>query len=249
MQFWYTKIGNFYDDLMFLNKWHHSYTEIHKLPDDFMSWTRYAIFIRWIFCIFGVPFKKMYSTNRPGTLSWVRNNKNLKITKKQLTHKFCNADNIFSSYLYTTYLIFGSRGGNIQPSLAYPEKKQKFTTASYWGFDLNWPLEEEWGDSALRSPVCLLSVLDLLAFLTGCEEVPLLLFEADVGFWGWAILVLLALPSASAGFCAVELRGWGAAELVEGWLTGSSSGTSSSTIMTLLQAAYNRGRTQISIAG
>ena len=66
MQFWHTMIGNFYDKFIFLNEWCHFYTEIGKFTDDFMSWGRYVIFIRWIFCIFWVPYdqkkKKMDGT-------------------------------------------------------------------------------------------------------------------------------------------------------------------------------------------
>ena len=58
-QFWYNVIGNFHDDFMFLTKWHHFHTKMGKFPDDFMAWTRYAIFIRWIFCIFWVPYERV----------------------------------------------------------------------------------------------------------------------------------------------------------------------------------------------
>ena len=50
--------------------------------DDFMSWTRYAISVGWIFCIFRIPYEQTDSTNRHGTLSLVRNNPNPKIAKK-----------------------------------------------------------------------------------------------------------------------------------------------------------------------
>ena len=60
------------------------YTEINRFPDDFMSWTRCAIFIRWILNIFWVPYKKTTTTTTDSTmwhsmLSLVRNKKNLKI--------------------------------------------------------------------------------------------------------------------------------------------------------------------------
>ena len=58
MQFWYTKIGNFHDDFIFLIEWCHFLTDIRTFLDDFMTWTRYAIFIGWIFCIFQVPYEK-----------------------------------------------------------------------------------------------------------------------------------------------------------------------------------------------
>ena len=57
-QFSFIKIGSFPNDFMFLNKWLHFYAKIGKCPDDFMSWTRYTIFIEWIFCIFLVPYIK-----------------------------------------------------------------------------------------------------------------------------------------------------------------------------------------------
>ena len=63
-QLWYTDTGNFHDNFMFLIKWHHFYTKIGKFPTDFMTWTRYAIFIWWISCIFRVPYEKTDSTNQ-----------------------------------------------------------------------------------------------------------------------------------------------------------------------------------------
>ena len=81
-QLWYNEIGNFHDDFMFLIEWCHFHTEICKFPENFMSWTRYAIFIGWLFCIFRVPYEKMDSTNRRSTLSLVRNNKDLKHHQK-----------------------------------------------------------------------------------------------------------------------------------------------------------------------
>ena len=76
-QFWYTDIGNFHDDFMFLIEWRHFHTEISKFPDNFMTWTRYAIFIGWIFLIFWVPYEQTDSTNCCSTLSLARSNKNL----------------------------------------------------------------------------------------------------------------------------------------------------------------------------
>ena len=42
-QFWYTDICNFHDDFIVLNGWRNFFIEIGKFPDDFMSWTKYAI--------------------------------------------------------------------------------------------------------------------------------------------------------------------------------------------------------------
>ena len=58
--------GNFHDDFMFLTKWHHFHTKMGKFPDDFMAWTRYAIFIRWIFCIFWVPYERVPPQKKNG---------------------------------------------------------------------------------------------------------------------------------------------------------------------------------------
>ena len=44
MQVSFNKISNFPDSSIFLNEWCHFYTDIGKFPDNFMSWTSYAIF-------------------------------------------------------------------------------------------------------------------------------------------------------------------------------------------------------------
>ena len=113
-QFSHTKIGNFCDSFKFLIEWHHFYTKIGKFPDDFMSWTRYAIFIRWIFCIFHVPCEKVDSTNQCSMLSLVRNNKKLKIAKKKTYTKFLQQHwCIVSKQIhlwYIAYLLMCVRG-------------------------------------------------------------------------------------------------------------------------------------------
>ena len=78
------KIGNFHDDFMFLNKWHHFYTQIGKFPDNFMSWTRYVLCIKWIFCIFRVRCKKLDGNNWRSMLSWSVTRKTPKSTKINL---------------------------------------------------------------------------------------------------------------------------------------------------------------------
>ena len=47
---------------MFLKEWRHFYTKIGRFPNNFMSWSRCAIFIRWTFCIFWVPYNQTDST-------------------------------------------------------------------------------------------------------------------------------------------------------------------------------------------
>ena len=37
LHFWYTEIGNFHDDFMFLIEWHHFQTEIGKFHNSFMT--------------------------------------------------------------------------------------------------------------------------------------------------------------------------------------------------------------------
>ena len=98
-QFSYTKIGNFPDDFIPLNEihyfdtliqatfmtifmllieWHHFYTETGKFPDDFMPWMRHAIFFRWIFCIFWVPYEKWIVPLDAACFPWPEKNKNPK---------------------------------------------------------------------------------------------------------------------------------------------------------------------------
>ena len=72
-QFWFTEIGNFSDNLIFSIKWQVFYNFF------FYTWTRYTIFIGWIFCIFWVPYEKTDSTNWCSRLSLARTNKNPKI--------------------------------------------------------------------------------------------------------------------------------------------------------------------------
>ena len=99
---------------MFLNEWHHFYTKTGKFPDNFMSWswTRYAIFSGWIFCIFQMDTlqKKIYkrsSTNWHTTLSLIRNNKNPKIAKFRLRQKFHNGyHNAGSSKVCARFFFF-----------------------------------------------------------------------------------------------------------------------------------------------
>ena len=65
----------------------HFYTKICNFPDDFMTWTKYTIFIRWIFCIFQVPYEKKGCTNQYSMLSLTRNNKKSKNRKKLTSAK------------------------------------------------------------------------------------------------------------------------------------------------------------------
>ena len=80
-QFLYTEIGNVHDNFMFFIEWRYFYTKIGQFSGDFMTWTRYAIFIGWMFSIFREPYENMDSTNQHSTLSLARNNKNPKIAK------------------------------------------------------------------------------------------------------------------------------------------------------------------------
>ena len=96
-QFWYTKLANFHDDLCF---WLSDVIftpryEIWKFRDDFMAWTRYASFIGWIFCIFRVPYGKTAPIDAAHFL-WPQTTKIRKITKSQLTPKFCDSDEILN---------------------------------------------------------------------------------------------------------------------------------------------------------
>ena len=114
MQFSNNEIGNFPDNFksfnklssfdtlilatfmtMFFIKWCHFHTERGKFPDAFMTWMKYAIFIRWIFCIFQVPNEKTDSTNQRGMLFLARSNKNKKVAKNQFTQKFHNSHDIW----------------------------------------------------------------------------------------------------------------------------------------------------------
>ena len=104
-QIWYTEIGNFVMIWYFwMKQWHEFYTEIESFKMT-LSWTRYAIFIWWIFSIFRVPYKKLNSTTQHSTFSLVRNNKNLTIAKNQLTQKWCDDDNDFSMNVWTLYKL------------------------------------------------------------------------------------------------------------------------------------------------
>ena len=87
-----TKIGNFPDDFMSLNKWRHFSTEIGKFADNFMSWTRYASFIRWIFSIFLVRYIKTDSINWRNMPFLVKKNKKPKIASNWLALKLCDSD-------------------------------------------------------------------------------------------------------------------------------------------------------------
>ena len=87
MQFWYTDIGNFHDDFMFLFEWRHFHTEIGKFPDDFMTWTRYLIFIGWIFSIFQVPYEKQIVPIDAACFPWPEATKIWKSPKVNLRKK------------------------------------------------------------------------------------------------------------------------------------------------------------------
>ena len=83
MQSWYTNIVNFHDDFMFLIDWCHFYTEIGKFPMIlWLEQDKQLLLGRYF------PFSRLGSTNSCGKLSLARNNKNLKVTKNQLTQKF-----------------------------------------------------------------------------------------------------------------------------------------------------------------
>ena len=68
-----------------------SSTEIGNFPDDFIFWTRYAIFIGWSFAFSGNLVKRE-STKRRSTITLVKNNKNPKVDKNWLPQKFRDGD-------------------------------------------------------------------------------------------------------------------------------------------------------------
>ena len=70
MQFWCTEIGNFLDHFIFLIGWLHFYTEIRKFPDNFITWTRDAIFIRQIFAFSRYLIKKHIVPINAACLPW-----------------------------------------------------------------------------------------------------------------------------------------------------------------------------------
>ena len=77
----YTKIGNLHDDFVFdqAKSFLHKDTQV---PDYFLTWTRYAVFIGWIFCIFQVSYGKKDSANPCSVLPVARNNKSKKNRQK-----------------------------------------------------------------------------------------------------------------------------------------------------------------------
>ena len=105
MEFWYTEIGSFHDDFMFLNDWHNFYTEMYKpnfqmifcLEQDTQFLSGGYLAFSWY------PIKQtnktrrkkpLYSTNRCSMLPLARNNRNLKIANNWLMQKFCDGDSI-----------------------------------------------------------------------------------------------------------------------------------------------------------
>ena len=74
-----------------------------QVSQHFMIWTRYAIFIRGIFCIFRIPYKQTDSINQCCMLSLARSNKNPKIDLRENSARatmYC--DNTESDPVYGT---------------------------------------------------------------------------------------------------------------------------------------------------
>ena len=85
--FWHTTIDNFHDIFIFLNECHNFYTQIGKFTGDFVL-NKICSFYQVDILHFPGTLPKMDHDYWRRTLSLLRNNKSLKITKNRLMQKF-----------------------------------------------------------------------------------------------------------------------------------------------------------------
>ena len=86
-----------------------------KFPDNLMSWTRNTIFIRWMFFIFRVPFKKRRVPIDTACFPWTETTTIWKSPKKQPMQKLCHSDNIV--VLFTLLPKIWRLGNKYKPTM------------------------------------------------------------------------------------------------------------------------------------